>query len=185
VDDVLAAGDDDPPVAPGRRRALVGLALVLALLAGAADRWQGSRERDQLLRSVTAGERVIDDSQDSLLSLSRYSAGLLYLTDVPESVRGSAYDNLAQDAQRWRSRLQRVRRDVAATSVLPWHGEARAARRAYERRLTAWMDLLADYPPARTGRRDGDHAVRTSRQAAAEALVAAGVDRRSVRALLG
>lgn len=162
------------------------MALVLALLGAAADFRQGSRERAHLLRSVTAGEQVVDDSQNSLLSLAQYSAGLLYLADVPDSVRGSAYQNLARDAERWRPRLQQARRDVAATPVLPWHGGTRAAREAYEERLTAWIDLLADYQVApQTGQRERDEAVRTSRRAAGEALVAAGVDPGRVRELLG
>jgi len=185
VSDVLAAGDDAVP-APGHRRALVGLVLVLALLAGAGDRWQGSREREQLLRSVTAGEQAIEASQSSLLSLADYSAGLLYGTDVPDAVRRSAYGNLAQDAERWQPRLERARRNVAATPVLPWHRDSRAARQAYERRLAAWIAVLVDYQvtPQR-GLQEGDTSVRASRQAAVEALVAAGVDRRRVRALLG
>jgi type II secretory pathway pseudopilin PulG len=186
VDDVLAAGGDDHLPSPGRHRALVGLVLVLVLLAGAADRWQGSRERAELLRSVTAGERAIEASQSSLLSLAAYSAGLLYSADVPDPVRASAYENLAQDAERWRPRLQRARSEVVATPVLPWHRDARAARRAYEQRLTAWIDLLGNFRASpQGGLSDGDTAVTASRQAAGRALVAAGMDRGRIRALLG
>lgn len=190
---MLTGGEDVVP-SPGRRRALVGIAVVLALLTGAADNWKSDRERGLLLRYVTAGEQTVDDSQSSLLSLTAYSAGLLYSADIPDSVRSSAYDNLARDAERWRPRLERARRDVAATPVLPWHRDTRAARQAYEQRLTAWIDVLADYRAApQSGQRDGDAAVTasreaavtTTREAAAQALVAAGVDQERVRALLG
>jgi hypothetical protein len=185
VSDVLARGDDVARV-PGRGRAIAVLVLVLALLGGAADRWQVSRERGQLLRSVTAGERAVDASQSSIASLAEYSAGLLYAADVPASARSSAYENLAEDAGRWRPRLERVRSEVEATRVLPWHRESRAARTAYERRLTAWIDLLADFASRPQGRLGGDEAaVTASRRAASEALVAAGIDRRRIRELLG
>ena len=184
--DVIAGGTGDAPAAPGRRRALVGLVLVLALLAATADRWQGSRERGQLLRSVTAGERAVNASQTSIASLAEYSSGLLYAADVPDSVRGSAYENLADDAGRWQPRLQRARRDVAATPVLPWHRKGRAARRAYEQRLTAWMTMLADFQASpQAGFGDGSSAVTTSRRTAREALLEAGLERGRVRELLG
>jgi hypothetical protein len=184
VTDVLAGGAGAAPPAPGRRRALVGLVLVLALLA-AADRWQASRERGQLLRSVTAGELAIEGSQSSIASLAQYSSDLLHSADVPQGVRRSAYQNLADDAGRWRPRLQRARSDVAATRVLPWHETSRTARRAYEQRLTAWLDALADFQAApQAGLGGADSAVTTSRRAAREALLAAGVDGARVRAVL-
>jgi hypothetical protein len=185
VGDVLVRGTDEPVRRPARR-ALVGLALVLALLALTGDRWQVAREREQLLASVTAGERVVDASQSSIASLAEYSAGLLYAEEVSASARGSAYGNLAQDAGRWQPRLQRARREVAATPVLPWHREVRQARGAYEQRLTAWTDLLTEFaasPQGGFGDRDGT--VTTSRRAARDALLAAGLDAREVSRLLG
>lgn len=186
VSDVLVRGADDPVRAPARRPALVGIALALALLAGGADRWQAGREREELLASVTAGERAVDASQSSIASLAEYSAGLLYAADVSDAARVSAYENLAQDAGRWQPRLRRARGEVAATPVLPWHRESRAARAAYELRLTAWIDLLAEFSAEpQGGFGEGDAAVTSSRRAAREALVSAGVDERRVRALLG
>lgn len=186
VSDVLVRGTDDPARASGRRRALVALAVVLALLAAGADRWQAARERDRLLASVTAGERAVDASQSSIASLAEYSAGLLYAADVSESARVSAYGNLAQDAGRWQPRLQRARDEVAATPVLPWHRDSRAARQAYEQRLTAWIDLLDAFAQSpQGGFRQADTTVTASRRAAREALLTAGVDGERVSALLG
>lgn len=185
VSDVLVRGTDEP-VRRAAHRVLVGLALVLALLAATADRWQAAREREQLLASVTAGERVVDASQSSIASLAEYSAGLLYAAEVPDSARGSAYGNLAQDAGRWQPRLERARREVGGTPVLPWHRDVRQARRAYEQRLTAWTDLLADFAASpQRGFGDRDGTVTASRRAAREAMVAAGLDEREVSRLLG
>jgi hypothetical protein len=185
VNDVLAGGTGDAPRASGRRRALVGLVLVLTLLAVAADRWQAARERGQLLRSVTAGEQAVEGSQVSIASLARYSSDLLHSADVSDPVRRSAYQLLADDAGRWRPRVQRARSDVAATAVLPWHGQSRAAREAYEQRLTAWLDVLADFEAApQAGLGGAGPAVTTSRGAARQALLAAGLDRDRVRELL-
>jgi hypothetical protein len=185
VSDVLVRGTDAPVRGPVRR-GLVGLALVLTLLAVSADRWQAAREREDLLASVTAGERVVDASQSSIASLAEYSAGLLYAAEVSDSVRGSAYGNLAQDAGRWQPRLERAGRDVAGTRVLPWHRDVREARRAYQQRLTAWTDLLADFADSpQQGFGDRDGTVTASRRAARTALLAAGLDERRVSRLLG
>jgi hypothetical protein len=185
VGDVLVRGTDEPARRPVRR-GLVGLAVVLALLAGTGDRWQADREREQLLASVTAGERVVDASQSSIASLAEYSAGLLYAEEVSAAARGSAYGNLAEDAGRWQPRLERARSAVATTPVLPWHREVRRARRAYEQRLTAWTDLLTDFAASpQRGFGDRDGTVTASRRAARDALLAAGLDEREVSRLLG
>jgi hypothetical protein len=169
-----------------RTRAAVALVLVLLLAGLAADRWRADRERSALLTTVEASERTVAASVTSLLSLADYAGPLLTAEDAPAESRRSALATLAQDAARWEPRVRAGRVAVDDASVLPWHGDLRSAREAYERRLGAWADLLATVerdPEAFLGGSDG--AVRTTRARAVDALLAAGADPERVRRALG
>jgi hypothetical protein len=169
-----------------RTRAAVALVLVLLLAGLAADRWRADRERSALMTTVEAGERTVAASVTSLLSLADYAGPLLTAEDAPAESRRSALATLAQDAARWEPRVRAGRAAVDDAAVLPWHGDLRSAREAYERRLGAWADLMATVerdPQAFLGGSDG--AVRTTRARAVDALLAAGADPERVRRALG
>jgi len=169
-----------------RTRTLVVAVLVLLVLGVAADRWRVDRERAALLSTVEEAERTVAASLDSLLSLADYAGPLLTTEDVPAASRRSALATLAQDAARWEPRVRSRQALVEDTVVLPWHGDLRAAREAYVRRLTAWADLLAAVDrdaEALLGGSDGD--VRRTRQQAVDALLEAGADPERVRRALG
>lgn len=175
-----------PASATSRRtRTLVGLALVLLVLGAAVDRELADRERTALLAAVEDGETALSAARYSQLSLAQYAGPLLTGVDVPTAARRSAFATLAQDAARWEPRVRARQDSVAAQDVLPWHEELQAARDAYAARLEAWADVLARVerePEVLTDALDDD--VRASRQAAAEALVAAGLDPAAVRSAL-
>lgn len=169
----------------GRRgRAAVVVVVLLLVAALAADRWQRDRELEALLDAVAVAEPVLRDSQQSLTSLAEYQSALLNVVDVPPAAKAAAYENLARDARRWLPRLAGPARTVEATAVLPWHRSVRDGRDAYAGRLQAWLESLE-----RTAA-DPRSAVRTgadgaAREAAFQALVAAGADDERVGVLLG
>jgi hypothetical protein len=181
VDEVSGAGE------PSRRtRALVVAVLLLLALGLGLDRWQADRERAALLATVEESERTVEASVTSLLSLADYAGPLLTDADAPAASRRSALATLSRDAARWEPRVRARQRLVDDALVLPWHGDVRAARRAYDRRLTAWADLLATVerePSAFLGGSDG--AARRTRAEAVDALLAAGADPERVRRALG
>jgi hypothetical protein len=192
--DVL--GRPDRPPRRGRRRSasatsrrtrsLVGLALALLVLGAAADRHLADRERAALLADVRDGEQVLAAARDSQLSLAQYAGPLLTGVDVPPAARRSAFATLADDAARWEPRVRARRAQVAAAAVLPWHGELRAAREAYARRLETYAEALDEVErrPQALVDRVGDD-VGASRRSARDALLAAGVDAADVRSTLG
>ena len=192
--DVLG-GPDRPPRRGRRRsasatsrrtRSLVGLALGLLVLGAAADRELADRERTALLADVRDGESVLAAARDSQQSLAQYAGPLLTGVDVPPAARRSAFATLADDAARWEPRVRARRAQVADADVLPWHGELRAAREAYARRLETYAEALAEVerePEVLTGAVGDD--VRDSRRSALDALLAAGVDAADVRSALG
>lgn len=170
--DVVSSGGEP---AGRRTRALLVAAVVLVLLAGAADRWWADRERARLRAAVLAGEATVGGSSTSLTGLAAYSSRLLHSADISPGVRRSAYDNLGQDAARWAPRVQVAQQRVLAIDVLPWHSGLHEARQAYGLRLQAWAEVLsrfADDP--QTG--VGDPDVTQARVAARDALRAAGLD---------
>ena len=169
----------------GRRgRLLVLAALVVLLLGAGADRWAAQREADRLLDAVAAGEAVVAASRGSQTGLADYSSRLLTGADVPPAARAAAYDNLATDARRWLVRLERPEARVDGTAVLPWHGDLRAARTAYARRLDAWRRVLEQVAADPAGEGRDLPAVRAARDEARAALLAVA-DRERVTALLG
>ena len=181
VDEVSGAGE-----ASRRTRALVVAVVVLLALGLALDRWQADRERTALLATVEEAESTVAASVSSLLSLADYAGPLLTNEDAPAASRRSALSTLSRDAARWEPRI-RAREDALEDAVvLPWHGDLRAAREAYARRLAAWADLLATVdrdPAALLGGSDGE--VRRTRAEAVDALLAAGADADRVRRALG
>ncbi len=169
-----------------RTRVVVAVVLVAVALAFAADRWRADRERAALLATVEQAEATVTASLDSLLSLADYAGPLLTTEDVPPASRRSALATLSRDAARWEPRVRSQEALVQGTVVLPWHGDLRAARAAYVRRLTAWADLLATVDrdaESFLGGSDGD--VRRTRQRAVDALLEAGADPERVRRALG
>lgn len=173
VTDVVSGGAEPTS---RRTRALLVAAVVLVLVAVAADRWWAERERGRLREAVLAGEQTVSGSRTSLAGLAAYSSRLLQGSDVPPAVRRSAFADLGQDARRWVPRVQAAQQRVEATDVLPWHTGVREAREAYDLRLQAWADVLsrfADDPQSGVG---VDPAVTQTRGAARDALQAAGLD---------
>jgi hypothetical protein len=170
-----------------RRTRAVVVALALLLLVGVAlDRWQADRARTALMATVEECESTVTASLDSMLSLVDYAGPLLTSADVPAASRRSALVTLSQDAARWEPRIRARERTVREGLVLPWHGDLRAARQAYARRVVAWADFLAAVerePEAVLGGSDGE--VTRSRQQAVDALLAAGADPERVRRALG
>jgi hypothetical protein len=170
-----------------RRTRAVVVALALLLLVGVAlDRWQADRVRTALMATVEECEGTVTASLDSMLSLVDYAGPLLTSADVPAASRRSALVTLSQDAARWEPRIRARERTVREGLVLPWHGDLRAARQAYARRVVAWADFLAAVerePEAVLGGSDGE--VTRSRQQAVDALLAAGADPERVRRALG
>jgi len=169
-----------------RTRAAVVLTVALLVLALAADRWRVERERAALLTAVEQAESTVTASLGSLVSLADYAGPLLTAEGVPAATRRSALATLSRDAARWEPRV-RARQDlVEGADVLSWHGDLRAARAAYLRRLTAWADLLATVDrdaEAFLGGSDGD--VRRTRSRAVDALLQAGADPERVHRALG
>ncbi len=169
-----------------RTRALVVLVVVLLLTGLATDRWRVDRERAALLTAVEQAEATVEASVSSLLSLADYAGPLLTNEDASAASRRSAFATLSRDAARWEPRVRAQQVLVEDAAVLPWHGDLRAAREAYARRLVAWGDLLATVdqdPEALLGGSDGD--VRRTRSQAVDALLAAGADPERVRRALG
>ena len=173
VMDLVSSGAEP---ASRRSRALLVTVAPIAVLAVGADRWWADRERTRLGAAVLAGEKAVSGSSTSLTGLAAYSSRLLYGTDVPPGVRRSAYLNLGEDARRWVPRVQSAQQRVESTDVLPWHHGVRRVREAYDLRLQAWADALArfaDEPETGVG---VGAAVTQSRDAARDALRAAGLD---------
>jgi hypothetical protein len=170
-----------------RRTRAVVVALALLLLVGVAlDRWQADRARTALMATVEECESTVTASLDSMLSLVDYAGPLLTSADVPAASRRSALVTLSRDAARWAPRIRAREPGVRDELVLPWHGDLRAARQAYARRVVAWADFLAAVerePEAVLGGSDGE--VTRSRQQAVDALLAAGADPERVRRALG
>ena len=181
VDEVSGAGETSR-----RTRALVVAVLVLLAVGLALDRWQADRERTALLATVEEAESTVTSSVSSLLSLADYAGPLLTNADAPAASRRSALGTLARDAARWEPRVRAREEQLDDRLLLPWHGDLRAAREAYARRLVAWADLLATVdrdPAAFLGGSDGE--VRRTRAEAVDALLAAGADPERVRRALG
>ena len=181
VDEVSGAGETSR-----RTRALVVAVLVLLAVGLALDRWQADRERTALLATVEEAESTVTASVSSLLSLADYAGPLLTNEDAPAASRRSALGTLARDAARWEPRVRAREEQLDDRLLLPWHGDLRAAREAYARRLVAWADLLATVdrdPAAFLGGSDGE--VRRTRAEAVDALLAAGADPERVRRALG
>ena len=169
-----------------RTRALVAVAVLLLVVGVAADRWRLDRERSALLATVEEAETTVTASVSSLLSLADYAGPLLISEDAPAASRRSALATLSRDAARWEPRIRAREQAVEDAVVLPWHGDLRAAREAYGRRLVAWADLLATVdrdPEAFLGGSDDE--VRRTRSQAVDALLAAGADPERVRRALG
>lgn len=164
-------GTDAAP--PNRRRRALVVLVVLLLIAGlAGDRWARHRELDALLDRVAVAEQAVRASQSSLASLAGYQSALLVRADVPPSARASAYANLARDAARWAPRVAAARSDVAASLVLPWHRELRAAREAYVERTDAWTGLLTRLEDNPTDGLSGQREVASAAERARRALQA-------------
>jgi predicted lipoprotein len=165
-----------------RTRALLALALVLAVLAAAGDRWRAEQERTALLRAVDGGEQVVDRSSERLLGLRAYVGPLVGDPEARPAARRWAVDSLREEAASWRPRVRAQREAVLELSVAPWHTDLAAARSAYAERLAAWDALLAGV--GRRGGGSGERA-RDAADRASTALLVAGTDADRVRELLG
>ena len=159
-----------------RTRTLLVAAALLAVLAVGADRWWADRERDRLAEAVAGGEEVVDEAEASLVALRGYIAPSAERPDLPAGGRARAYGPVGRDAERWLPRVQRQLDQVRAADVLPWHGDLAGARDAYAARLQEVVNLLAAVARAPAESAGEPEQSAASRDAAIEALRAAGLD---------
>jgi hypothetical protein len=139
--DVLSAGPSDKPRRSHRLiGVLIGIAVVLAIAGGGADRVLRHREFSALLGATVGAQATAEHADARMLSTRRYTMPLL--TSAPIAVRKGLAQVIANSAATGVVELRSERAAVASKFVLPWHSAMRKAKSADLRYLDAWTTYL-------------------------------------------
>ena len=134
-----------PRVAPWVRRNRLWLLLAAALVAVAlvADQWEQRRELDRLTTAMQSGEQQISATDAYFDGVLAYYSPVIFRESPPAGLRDGFQLDLARGARDGMDGIGATTRELEGLMILPWHRHLRAARTAYEQRITLWQTFLA------------------------------------------
>jgi hypothetical protein len=113
---------------------------VIATVARAEDRDSQHREFNSLLSATVNGQATAQHADALVESTRQYTMPLL--GSAPPNVRTGLEQLIAQSASEGASQVEAIRKQVAATSVLPWHRALHQAKAAELSYLDTWSAYL-------------------------------------------
>jgi hypothetical protein len=172
-DDVLRTGPTDRNRRVWRLVAIVlGVLLLVALVGQRADHAARHREFAGLVKASVDAQATAEHADAQVRSTRAYT--LPQLESAPAAVRSGLAKLIADTAAQGVTELRSSRSAISSTSVLPWHGSIRTAKRAELAYVDTWLNYLQDVAAS------GDIAARPSQALDADestaraALAAAG-----------
>lgn len=133
-----------PRVGPWVRRYRLWLLLaaVLVVVALVADQWQQQRELDRMTTAMQAGEEQISTTDRYFDGVLAYYSPVIFRESPPAGLREGFQTDIGRGAQDGMDGIAETTRSLDGIAVLPWHRHLRAARTAYEQRITLWESFL-------------------------------------------
>lgn len=126
-----------------RHRLAIATAGLLVFVAFAADQWQQQRELDRMLQTMQSGEQQMHTTDKYVAGVIAYYSPLIFREAAPAGIRDSFQDDIDQGTGNGLAAIDVTSRALADIDVLPWHRHLRAARSAYQQRISQWQGYLA------------------------------------------
>jgi hypothetical protein len=140
----VATAERLPRVGPWLRRNRLWLLLAAALVVAAlvADQWQQQRELDRMTTAMQSGEQQISATDGYFDGVLAYYSPVIFRESPPAGLRDGFQTDVGQGAQDGVDGIGATTRELDGITILPWHRHLRAARTAYEVRISLWREFL-------------------------------------------